>query len=79
MLIFARNAIQFVQMTVSTEYAFLLMVKGSLNRIIVLYIDCDHDSHYIYSYSKEWICWPDHVKNLAGICVPTCPTGKSKE
>lgn len=24
----------------------------------------------------EWICWPDHVKNLAGFCVPTCPTGK---
>lgn len=25
---------------------------------------------------NECICYPDHVKNLAGFCVPTCPIGE---
>lgn len=25
---------------------------------------------------NECICYPDHVKNFAGFCVPTCPNGE---
>lgn len=28
---------------------------------------------------NECICFPEHVKNLAGYCVPTCPIGEFKK